>query len=131
MKEEFVTYEQALILGKLGFDLLCFAKYTVIPEDNINWFTIPELSIADGKTLFGANKNYNTAHFKAEDTISAPTFSQAFKWFSKKYGVAIYVYQPNNTGYWAHSLENKAKYNTYEEAELECLNTLISAVENV
>ena len=37
MKKEFVPYEQALELKQLGFDEKCFAKYTVIPEDEIDW----------------------------------------------------------------------------------------------
>ncbi len=84
MNREFVPYEQALALKELGFDEPCFAKYTVILEDDINWFTIPEQGITD-KTSFGSSKNYNSKSFKEEGTISAPTFSQAFRWFRDKY----------------------------------------------
>jgi hypothetical protein len=51
-----------------------------------------------------------------------------FKWFRGEYGIVGYCYIPNESGYWAHSFENKAKYDTYEEAELECINKLIEIV---
>jgi len=147
MTKEFTPHEQALALKELGFDEPCFAYYTVIPEDKIDWFTIPEQGITD-KTSFGSSKNYNSKSFEGEGTISAPTFSQAFRWFRKKYKLNSETpYLPNVEKYgiivsdmtikpkdlsknenFKRGVEitnNFAQYDTHEEAELACLKKLI------
>jgi hypothetical protein len=147
MEKEFVPYELAVKLKAIGFDEPCFAKYTFIPEDEIDWFTIPEQGITN-KTSFGSSKNYNSKSFEKEGTISAPTFSQAFRWFREKH-------QKNNIlfsdGYqWTFDLRwadedsldkypsvqfprrevGREMFDTYEEAELACLAKLIEIAEN-
>lgn len=52
----------------------------------------------------------------------------ACRWLREEHGCICFSYQPNETGYWAHSLENKAKYDSYDESEKECLITAILAV---
>ena len=132
MTKEFIPYEQALALKELGFDEPCLANYTVIPEDGIDWFTIPEQGITD-KTSFGSSKNYNSKYFEEEGTISAPLYQQAFRWFREKYNLDVisrphigkskkYVCDPIN-----FRLEAK---NTLEEAELACLKKLIEILKN-
>jgi hypothetical protein len=61
----------------------------------------------------------------------APLWQQSFRWFRDKHNLNGYCYIPNETGYWAYSLENKAKYSTYEEAQLECLKKLIEIVKKL
>lgn len=106
MKKEFIPYEQALELKELGFDEPCLGNYA--DDDNHTLFT-------------NGNKPGKT---------NAPLYQQAFRWFREKYGIVGYCYIPNISGYWGHSFENKAKYDTYEEAELECLKELIEIVKN-
>jgi len=141
MTKEFIPYEQALALKELEFNEPCFANYTVILEDGIDWFIIPEQGITD-KTSFGSSKNYNSKSFEEEGTISAPTFSQAFRWFREKnYDVAFRKMDYGNdsvfTGYYytiykgmemidLHGADKRSK--TYEEAELACLIKLIEIV---
>ena len=134
IQKEFVPYEEALALKELGFNEPCFAYYTVIPEDNINWFTIPEQSLSDGKRTFGRNENYNTKFFQKEGTISAPTFSQAFRFFREKYGLKSWI-QEHTTDTFIyeirpHKLTDYKEgeiyvYEVYEEAEIACLKKLI------
>ena len=100
LQKDFVPYEPSLALKELGFDEPCFANYTVIPEDEIDWFTIPEQGITD-KTSFGSSKNYNSKSFEEEGTISAPTFSQAINF--------LYIYSNKQI-----DIELKAS-DTYEE----------------
>jgi len=109
MEKEFIPYEQALVFKKLRFNEPCVAIFGKNKE----------LITDDG---FYKQENYH------KDTVLAPTFSQAFRWFRDEYGIVGYCYIPNETGYWGHSFENKAKYDTYEEAELECLKKLIEIV---
>jgi hypothetical protein len=133
--KEFVPYKQALALKELGFDEPCFANYTVIPEDEIDWFTIPEQGITD-KTSFGSSKNYNSKSFEEEGTISAPTFSQAFRWFRDKYQIDSKIERDNSLQdlpkQYCYIIDDKdglveesINFNSYEEAELACLIKLI------
>ncbi len=142
MKKEFVPYELAVKLKSLGFNKPCFAKYTIIPEDEIDWFMIPEQGITN-KTSFGSSKNYNSKSFEEEGTISAPTFSQAFRWFREKYHIhgepfykgglnkqtSWYDYKIYSTIDWINT-NPKQQWKTYEEAEIACLERLIEIVES-
>lgn len=121
IEREFVSYEQALDLKELGFDWECFCVY--IEEDK-------SLFLNKEKLVF-----YNGKYFKA------PTFSQAFRWFREKYGLEGVVQQAEDfTWYkWKISQYNEDgkkyvadwyEYKTYEEAELECLISLINIVKN-
>lgn len=143
MEKEFCTYSQALRLKALGFDEPCFANYTVIPEDEIDWFTIPGQGIT-GKTSFGSSKNYNSKSFEEEGTISAPTYSAAFRWFRDEYGLFVrpaaisyedgpylWFFEINSTTLpFGTDLGETDDFTTYEEAELACLDKLIEIVES-
>ena len=109
MEKDFVPYEEALALKELGFDEPCFMYYS----DNGELYK---------SNLYG---------------ISAPTFSQAFRWFRENYdlfGVVegkgyehkrYYIYSIN--GKWHPS---QPAIDTYEEAELACLKKLIEISKN-
>ena len=135
MEKEFVPYQPSLDMKEIGFDEPCFAKYTVIPEDEIDWFMIPEQGITN-KTSFGSSKNYNSKSFEEEGTISAPTFSQAFRWFREKYKLFCWIekFHVDETYIFqippANFTKIQGHYKTYEEAELECLIKLIELVKN-
>lgn len=131
LEKEFVPYEPSLELKELGFNEPCFANYTVIPEDKIDWFTIPEQGITD-KTSFGSSKNYNSKSFEEEGTISAPTFSQAFRWFREKHQISPSIHcmseQGNSWRYHVPGEGGENNFSSYEEAELACLKKLIQIV---
>ncbi len=123
MKTEFIPYEQALKLKELGFDEPCFG-----------WFTNSYLRIG------GVVEN---KHVQGEDEILAPLYQQAFRWFRDKKlsDASINRHGEADGGYsyrWEivyeyGTLEErhfKMGYNTYEEAELACLNKLIEIVKN-
>ena len=130
MTQEFIPYEQALALKKLGFDEPCFGTYRKNAingnpfEYSIDFHTKVELD----HNLCPKNSDY------ANDWVSAPTFSQAFRWFREKYtlysiiSTIMYTY-PNLEFYFKiQGLNDGAmidKFNTYEEAELACLIKLI------
>jgi hypothetical protein len=126
MKNEFIPYEQALALKELGFDEPCFGYYLA------------------GNLLITNDDVYNST---AIPVIKAPTFSQAFRWFREKYNLQCWVettgskryscrYDGNDdtgkrwVGYLRDDLGNILFYNTYEEAELACLEKLIEIVKN-
>ena len=113
MTQEFIPYEQALELKELGFDEPCFG-YRAEEEDVMIKY-IPHC------------------------VISAPTFSQAFRWFREKHGlVGIIKFGTNDFTYNVYNedgmgLLTKESLNfngNYEEAELECLKKLIEIAKN-
>ena len=117
MEKEFVTYEQALALKKLGFDEECFGFYNQ--------------AYVKVKILFGEfteSINWN----KENHLVSAPLKQQVFRWFREKgYDVTI----QHNKKYVAvvySSVKNFSidEYNTYEEAENACIDKLIEIVKS-
>lgn len=119
MEKEFVPYEQALALKELGFDEPCFATI-----DQIEYVHIKGTKSAPrGSMMY--------------DTINCPIFSQAFRWFREKYGYYIVPQAEIEINrIEVHFLiikfgEKKVKtkkFNTNEQAELECLKKLIEIV---
>jgi hypothetical protein len=135
MENSFITYQQAEQLKKLGFDEECFAIYDEYEE--IVWNT-KHSSLC-----------YNSQGYV--DMCTAPTYSQAFRWFREKYNLYHNVWNythgeptdliPNGFTYsideeWITIIGKKEDgyfekyYNTYEEAELACLQKLIEIVKN-
>ena len=117
MDKEFVPYEQALALKELGFDEPHFKSYVGISNNG---------DIKDCTYVLCNGKLNN-------DDVSAPTFSQAFRWFREKYGLLSYVdkcltdtfrYNLDLNG----SMIGLSGHKTHEEAELACLIKLIQIV---
>ena len=126
MEKEFVPYELAVKLKTLGFDEPCFGIY-LMKEFR---YSSPPM------TLENTTKGIE---------LLAPTFSQAFRWFREKHGICSWIerlYTENSVAYYKTNQEYKKdasskmhnliislkEYNTYEEAELECLKKLIEIV---
>lgn len=121
MEKEFIPYEQALALTELGFDEPCFGFYL------------------NGKVrLDGKIENclsQERVYYVYSANCLSPTFSQAFRFFREKYSLKFYIRQD----IWNHwcsvtlilndgEYDGLDDYETYEEAELECLKKLIEIV---
>ena len=114
MNKEFVPYEESLELKELGFNEPCFTWH---------W---------DDIGLYNGLEYGN--HNKREHVVSAPTYSQAFRWFRDNHG----FYNQIHKGYgWEGIIRNSVNgdiewndgtYNSPEEAELACLRKLIELV---
>ena len=132
IEKEFIPYEQALALKELGFDEPCFGYF------NKTWSKENELLFPQ---YVGELENWNNT----QHLCSAPTFSQAFRWFREKYGLCSWIermYTADSICYYRYTCEYKKdpsskthevilsikEYNTYEEAELACLKKLIEIV---
>ena len=146
MEKEFVPYEIALKLKELGFDEPCLASYyTDIDENNLEGKhdyrkTFNGLEYHP-LTKFGTGwepnfiRNTESVHY-----VSAPTFSQAFRWFREKHGLSVLIHDClddyiGEIVEWAitenkiiHQVPNRIE--TYEQAELACLNKLIEIVKS-
>ena len=151
MKKEFVTYEIALELKELGFDEPCLAFFEINnthQPQNLRYFL---------KTAVNREYIENTKILKyiyGENSLLAPLYQQAFRWFREKYDLVIEPCVPFQRlysteedhfeilefGYRIYSfdqyrggLRDKIEWDGYdnsneEEAELECLKKLIEIV---
>ena len=130
LEKEFTTYEQALALKGLEFDEDCLAVHSInLMTENEDW----ELRIG------GVWTNQELV-----DSIKAPTYSQAFKFFREKYGLHQYIKQYCGERFYFHieDMVHPRRFDEYtvemlrsfnestsqEEAELECLKKLIEIV---
>jgi hypothetical protein len=121
MEKEFIPYEQSLALKELGFEYVS----TIFAYDEAG-----ELY-----TRSGIPHDFNI-----RGLLSAPSFSQAFRWFREKYGydVTIKKCTPSEYKFEIEQLFVEGNnyyfidfsFNTYKEAELECLKKLIEIVKN-
>ena len=142
MNKEFVPYEIALALKELGFDEPCFV-YWVFNNVEITFSTANNKS---GWSMIGFKNNQMV---KKAGLCTAPTFSQAFRWFREKYNLCGEVYTVNMgaidytflirdlysedvkyDNFEANTGGYSGTFTTYEEAELECLKKLIQIVNN-
>ena len=134
MEKEFVPYEQALALKELGFNEPCLGGY---------------ISFVGSETFELAFYKYRNVDFNKTLNIyiSAPTYSQAFRWFREKYNLCGEVYTVNMgaidytflirdlysedvkyDNFEANTGGYSGTFNTYEETELACLIKLIEIV---
>jgi hypothetical protein len=130
-EKDFVPYEQALELKELGFDEPCFTWY---------W---DDIGMYNGLEFGNHNQNSNY--------VSAPLFQQAFRWFREKYGLKvsfpywngfnkmipedlgrdkyeIMIIPANHRTISVRNPKGRIWFDTYEQAELECLKKLIEIV---
>lgn len=124
IEDNFVTYEQALKIKELGFNEPCMKEFHF--QELLNNSTGEELRNSELTELYGE-----------QDIISAPLWQQVFAWFreeyemyytiegSKKYGFAFCIYSENE------DIEEEVSlaYQSYQEAQLACLDKLIKIVE--
>jgi hypothetical protein len=125
MEKEFVPYNLALRMKQLGFDEDC-CKYVYVGDTGIN--VDHYLEVEPSKA-----KNYN----KDGLCISQPLYQQAFRWFRKKYNLkSCIMFRTNmedDKEYYDWLIKGQEvvyrHFNSYEEAELTCLEKLIEIVE--
>ena len=134
--KDFIPYKQALKLKELGFDEPCFGKYLSCLQSD--WKEFELILEMDMNEEFEDNRNI----YLLEEACSAPTFSQAFRWFREKYGL-IHNIQMSGIQSISYDIRKLTEHhyktiefsfcsldgaNTYEKAELACLIKLIEIV---
>lgn len=137
MEKEFIPYEQALALKGLGFDESCL--YCYFPNPNYRMgekFDLVETTRMLPSQIKNIGELIKDGSF--DNTILAPLYQQAFRWFREKYELSHSI-ESHFTDEWFYFYKIEGKYrryneiqdfNTYEEAELECLKKLIEIVKN-
>jgi hypothetical protein len=141
MEKEFIPYKEALELKQLGFDEPCFV-YWVFDGVKVTFSTSHNRS---GWSMTGFKNNQMD---KKAGLCTAPLYQQAFRWFREKYdlwqdiSVFVWDYDKNELGFNVRTYLNPFDVNTekkthlevfetYEEAELECLRKLIQIVKDL
>jgi len=122
LEKEFVLPNEALALKSIGFDEPCLA-----------WYNPNQLIYA---IEIGYVKNSEKWIYKNQ--CSAPTYRQAFRWFRDKHKLHATITSISQESWQWHIQEPGQKlgelydedYESYEEAELECLKKLIEIVKN-
>jgi hypothetical protein len=104
--KEFIPYEQSVLLKELGFDEPCFGLYH------------------NDKTCYPTQCKSHEQFYG--QVCLAPLRQQAFRWFREKYNVHMYPTKYDGTKWWVNwSTWTSKVFDTYEEAELDCLKKLI------
>jgi hypothetical protein len=116
MNKEFIPYEIALELKELGFNEPCLGYYIELKNPPEGILTID----------------------KCENNIDgclAPLKQQVFRWFREKYGLFYdnlkYINKQWKFTTYSSNIKDYNQsdfYDTYEEAELECIKKLIEIV---
>jgi hypothetical protein len=121
MEKEFILYEQALELKELGFDEPC-----------LGLFKFANLSLE-----YPYLTNTGLSNSNLDKYCSAPLYQQAFRWFREKHDMCsfiqrfegrVYDYEITSDIFKEITDFKDGYFDTYEEAELECLKKLIEIV---
>jgi hypothetical protein len=139
---DFVPYELALELKQLGFDEPCLGHYQDRDETTLHG------AVATSKNVYFSigetNKGFIVRNSPISNCVLAPTYSQAFRWFRDKHQLIHHMYWVYKKMYdgvdWIFHIKginminnnvvphDETRFETYEEAELECLKKLIEIV---
>ena len=127
--KDFATHNQALALRELGFDEPCLGYWS-------DWGTQEPFLLT---CELGTEKQSCSIRRK-NFLCSAPTYSQAFRFFREKYRLPSWIEEFNGARisyhfvinseneYKYHTLDNNLEYKSHEEAESACLDKLIEIV---
>ena len=114
MNKDFAPYQPSLDMKGLGFDEPCFGYY----ENDVLIF------------CYDSKQDYELLL-----KCAAPLYQQAFRWFREKYGLIGEIFsqlRPSSKFMYGFKIGGSDiifdGFNTYEEAELECLKKLIEIV---
>ena len=135
MEKEFISYELALRMKQLGFNENCYRVGN--PNGAICW------RFMDVAGIEGVGIDDILQVEFDERWVQIPTFSQVFRWFREKQDIEGFVHKSiegnyyfvikrlgnNESNIYEFTKTVPKNFNTYEEAELTCLEKLIEIVE--
>jgi hypothetical protein len=135
MEKEFISYELALRMKQLGFNENCYRVGN--PNGAICW-RFMDVAGVEGVGI----DDILQVEFD-ERWVQIPTFSQVFRWFREKQDIEGFVHKSiegnyyfvikrlgnNESNIYEFTKTVPKNFNTYEEAELTCLEKLIEIVE--
>ncbi len=129
MKDEFVDYEIAYIMKEIGFDDPCFATYSNHDQK------LSGLPLINMEGLPANAIEYSWKNSSIHPTnIAAPLYQQVFRWFRDEYQLDTEISIVFGSVKYSTKVVDRnnyknphicGSYDTYEEAELACINKLI------
>jgi cold shock CspA family protein len=133
MEKEFVTFDEALALKKLGFDEPCLAYYCDMRSFGREY---PSAFSQTKDSPIMGTRNSQIEELIGYNICSTPTYQQIFKWFRDKKGLDAFIVKNNKSGEYFFDIswcnkKDKLKqfqsidFKTHEKAELACLIKLI------
>ena len=138
--KDFIPPNEALELKQLSFDEPCFGYYDEEDiEQQVYEYANCSDNVTGGKACYHEGflsvtnsqlDEYGAFGAKDDDGLecyerwTAPTFSQAFRFFREKYDLFISIMHYEN----GYSINDLRRFDTHEEAELACLKKLIELV---
>ncbi len=132
MEKEFVSYEIAIALKELGFDEPCFGHWNYNNGKINYWYDEEIQNERTNKCILDSEKQFPKMN---KNGCTAPTYSQAFRWFREKYKLHgnVETLSGNQTNWiiydkYGEFVADSNGAGSYEEAELECLKKLIEIV---
>ena len=141
MDKEFTPYEIALALKELGFDEPCFGHWNYNNGKINYWGDEESQNEKTNKWFLNSEEQFPKMN---KNGCTAPTFSQAFRWFREKYNLLGNVYSNASGWCWeihdniggTHRFESEysgdceesGMFTSFEKAELACLKKLIEIV---
>lgn len=142
IEELFIPYTEALEMKELGFNEPCMARFSLgLEQHNTTQLQfVLDYSLDKGTNIPIENNFFPTSCYNKGMYIpTAPTFSQAFRWFRKNHKInaqiAFCEYEIKSENSWKFTFDNptgrqnwQGRFNSYEKSELECLRKLISIV---
>lgn len=132
MKEEYVTYEQAILLKNLGFKSIgCFYNYDIVGNLTPNVCSSPNNEVITSIDLIESH------NFWEHERVDAPTLAQVQKWLRVKHKQSI---EPKYDTYqWWCCMTNMStsdwydldkSYSSYEEALSAGITECLKLLEN-
>jgi len=135
IEKEFVPYDLALRLKVLGFEESCLAYYESQDKNLvINFNNLPLTE--EQKKRPGLYTIDNRNGILPQWAVAAPTWQSAFDWFREKYNIFHNIDKlfADEFGYILYENDkepmNCFNFDSYKEAELDCLKKLIEMVES-
>ena len=139
MKEEYVTYEQAILLKKLGFKSIgCFYNYDIVGNLTPNVCSSPNNEVITSIDLIESH------NFWEHERVDAPTLAQVQKWLREEKGLYLvwdmgqdrknnskFAWYVNDIhGYIVNDLASEIIFNTPEEALSAGITECLKLLEN-
>jgi len=134
IEKQFVPYESAKALKKLGFNEECFGMYNTRKKLRIGKIGgHPDPAVKDPQ-VFVKNRYHKGSGCAG---IAAPLWQQGFDWFREKKEGYHYDILQFFGGMWGYSIYGgerfdpiyeHAKFETYEKARFSCLEKLIEII---
>jgi hypothetical protein len=129
MEKEFVPYKLALKMKQLGFDEPCFGYFESQDKNLVINYNNKPLTEEQQKRP-GLYIVDNRNDILPQWAVAAPLYQQAFRWFREKYNIHTRIEKYDETKWWANwGSWTSEVCDTYEEAELACLEKLIEIIE--